>query len=423
MNKEIDHIFVIALDAARKDHLGIYGYKRNTTPNLDKLAEKSIVFDNAYSVSSWTTPTFTSVFTGLLPTTHGVLKYPKPKDLDPKIETLGEKLEKRGWQGFGFHGGAYANGEFGFNRGFKKFSSKGRRFKDNIDDIKSSIVQNKDKKTFYFLHGFDCHRPYQPENKFDLFDNTNSDYKVSQLYMPKGDLPKTEEDIDKVIAKYDGSIKMADHYLGQIISTIEKVGLMNRSMIFVLADHGEEFNEHGYYDHTQTLYEEVVRVPLLTYLPSQTNRRESKPVSLVDLPTTIAQYLGYVIKKSEGLSLLKPKNNRVIYLATGYEEDYLKKDQDSPKEKRKPLLKGLIKGKFKIIFDKKMKAKELYNLDGDPSETTNIRNQKPKLATSLIKEAAKNSNFYKLKSQDFERSTVKQFEDKMKNQLKKLGYF
>lgn len=423
MKNNINNIFIIAIDAARRDHFGLYGYKKNTTPHIDELAKKSTVFDNAYSVSSWTAPTFTSVFTGLLPTSHKVLKYPKPKDLDQKISTLGERLEKRAWQNFGFHGGAYANGEFGFNRGFKYFESKGRRFKDNIKDIKRSIRENAKKKNLFFIHGFDCHRPYEPEKKFDKFDKKNSNYKVSKLYMPDGQLPKDRKDIEKIIAKYDGSIRMADHYVNEIILKIKEVGLMNNSMIIILADHGEEFDDHGYFDHTQTLYQEVVRVPLIVYLPSIKSRRVSEPVSLVDLPATIAQVLGYNLSKTEGRSLLEPKKDRIIYLSTGYEEKYLEKDKDSPKKVRKSLLRALVKGDYKAIFNKNMKVKELFNIKKDPEEQKNILVDNDKIAKELVLKAKKNKNFCQTNSQDFERSTVKQFESKMKEQLKKLGYF
>jgi arylsulfatase A-like enzyme len=329
------NIVLISLDTLRADHVGCYGYHRDTTPNIDRLAADGIVFKDAFSTSAWTVPAHMSMLTGLWPMDHGLIRYPNPGVLSMDLPLVSEVLWNAGYMTLGFHGGGYTAPHWGFDRGFHVYQSRGPNLEHNLPTAIQWMKKFARRRMFVFLHAFNCHVPYDPPKEYDLFLNGNmSSYDVSSishLYEKDIPAPESDEDIEKVVAKYDGSIRYADHLVGRFVLELDRIGILEETVFIVTADHGEEFWEHGYFGHTKALYEETLRVPLIVagrWL-DRSRQAATQDVSLVDIVPTVLELAGIERSKTgPGLSLLRIHDDptvasgRCLYGSTGYQEAY-----------------------------------------------------------------------------------------------------
>jgi arylsulfatase A-like enzyme len=269
-------VFLIVIDSLRRDHLGVYGYDKNTTPNIDLLAEKSFVFTHMFSTVSWTTPSVATLLTSLYPPQHGARKF--GEGLGEEAVTLPELLSSRGYVTASFVANPLAGKALGLSQGFYIYQNNKNGImlgnfilkEMNADKINNEFLdwfeQNKDKKMFVYLHYNDVHLPYNPpapyNTMFDLLDYPPQDEKEFQQ--------------GNTINRYDGEIAYADSRIGTLLSRLEEDGVYGKSIIVITADHGEEFYEHGQGGHGKTLYDEVLRVPLIIHTP------QSNELKIVD---------------------------------------------------------------------------------------------------------------------------------------------
>jgi len=261
------NVVLISMDTVRADRLGIYGHSRPTSPNVDRLAASSLVFENAISQSAWTLPGHGAMMTGLYPSRLGVTEYPAKRGL-PKVRTLADEFRRAGYATGAFTGGGFVAAHFGFNRGFDVYSSDGRRFEHNIDEALSWLRQHKERRFFLFLHGYDAHRPYysRPEDKKAI--GLSGVRNAEQRRFCTKDQRQKPDDIDVIMQYYDAAIRHGDATVGRFLDELEALGLAGRTVVLLTADHGEEFYEHGNCDHVRFLYREVVNVPYILYVPA-----------------------------------------------------------------------------------------------------------------------------------------------------------
>ncbi|MBI5506752.1 MAG: sulfatase [Deltaproteobacteria bacterium] len=286
------NVVLISIDTLRADHVGTYGYSRPTTPNIDALSKTSVVFEDAIAQSSWTRAAHMSIFTGLHPREHGYIALADRRRLDDKVATLASVLRENGYTTAAFVGGVNVAAEYGFDQGFDVYRSNGKFFRDNFQDAMYWLDGNEKSRFFLFLHGYDAHTPYASDPIDRLAIGVTSQ-------MPRKGLRKTctkagaIERIQPFVEAYDAAVHRADRYVGKILADLERRHLLERTIVVLLSDHGEEFLEHGRCFHLSTLYREVLHVPLIVKAPGLAPRRVAGLVSAsVTIAPTIAGLVG-----------------------------------------------------------------------------------------------------------------------------------
>ena len=263
------NVVLVSLDTVRADHLGAYGYDRDTSPNFDRLAARSLVFDDAISQAAWTLPAHGSMMSGLYPDELGVTHYPALRRLPDVNPTLAEQFSAAGYATAGFVGGGFVSKHFGFDRGFDSYVSDGRRFEHNMDETFDWLATVKQRRFFLFFHGYDAHRPYYSEAEDRIALGLPPDMPHSRRGYCLGENRDRPADLGRVIDHYDASVRHGDRFLGQLLDKLENLGLTANTVVMVTADHGEEFFEHGNCDHVRFLYNETIRVPHLIHVPGR----------------------------------------------------------------------------------------------------------------------------------------------------------
>jgi arylsulfatase A-like enzyme len=270
---ENPNVLLISIDTLRRDHCTPYGYERNTTPNLQVLAEQGAVFDLAYAPSATTAPSHVTMLTSLYPIGHQVLD--NGWVLTEDAYTLAEHLGAHGYQTAAFVSSSVLDKRFGFAQGFTFFdddfsSSKSTVHQKLWDDLPEGLDRRADDTTgkvidwlkqqrdpdqpfFLFIHYFDPHDPYVPPKD------------VLSKLRPKG---KRLTKLENQILKYDGEIMFTDREIGKLLGTLEQLGLKEETLVVVTSDHGEGLGQHGHMYHSINIYEEQVRVPLIFRYPA-----------------------------------------------------------------------------------------------------------------------------------------------------------
>ncbi len=313
------NIVLVSIDSLRPDHLGCYGYGRATSPRIDQLAAEGVRFESALSTSSWTLPAHAAMFTGLYDSTHGLSD--NGLRLAPEHRTLAEELKSQGYHTAGFFGGPYLHPTFGLGDGFDVYRSCMTTVAANLseedlrresrsptgrshDDITGprtaeevatwSASRPPDRPYFLFVHLWDVHYDFIPPAPYDrMFDPDYSGSIDGRNFMGRPEVHARMEkrDLDHVLALYDGEIRFTDDILGQILDGLRAKGMLDNTLVIVTADHGEEFFEHGSKGHQKTLFDEVVKVPLVMHWPGvlPAGRTVADQVRLVDiLPSALA---------------------------------------------------------------------------------------------------------------------------------------
>jgi len=404
------HVVLIVLDTLRADHLPFYGYEKNTAPFLSELASQSIVFGNVFSASSWTAPASASIFTSLYPFQHGVTtgfiasKYLKVElnRIPGEIKTITEVLKENGYKTYGVADNVNICEEEGFTQGFDRFKlfpyknekKINRQLEEWVKEIKAQ------KKYFLYIHYNDCHHPYHPRKPW---------------YKPQ---KKKRRDL---IARYDSEINYVDT---KIKKMYELFGWDKNTLLIVTSDHGEEFWEHKGKRHGQTLYSEVIRVPLLIYFPEKDrgHKRIMINVSNMDILPTVRGYLDIESKEVEaGINLMPAIDGNENNMHERYIFSHLFRYSRYHDGKKK-FHKATIFKDWKYIFvDEFQKSfrRELYNMREDPREKSNVYKKNETLAKLLFsKFAAFEKNCEKF---DQEIKRLKLDKKKME-ELKTLGY-
>lgn len=427
------NIVLITIDTLRADHLSCYGYERSTSPNIDRIAEKGIIFKNAIAPSSWTVPSMVSLFTSLYPINHGVIhgfvKINKVYDQEvfsDELTTLAEILKSHGYTTFGVFANLHLSKKFGFARGFDYFRNLYFSPAPTVNKIVYSW-EDKIKKSanfFLWIHYFDPHEPYHSKSPWiERYAPKTLTQKLNLSTKPMLELTrlipafkKDSQALSHLIALYDSEINYVDLYIGKLIQKFE---LGNNTLIIITSDHGEEFLEHGYVGHANNLYQETIHIPLIIKLPYSTNKEViEKPVNLVDIMPSILsmlntnppeQTLGKSFWEKKGLLSWIKK-----LLLEDTEPDYNFSELD-----RKLILKTILTPEWKYIYSYRDKTEQLYNVKSDPLELNNLVDKKNK-EQNILKEQlfnwVSNSKKYPTKRQAIQLSPEE------KEKLRGLGY-
>lgn len=392
-------VFIILLDALRFDHMGVYGYKRPITPNIDALAADSVVFEQAEAPASWTLGSVASLFTGLFPYKHGGISIKFPS-INADARTLAQYLKSSGYIN-GFFSASpvlgdlynYGKGFHFYNNGcsaFQGFASSGCVTETFLPWLENAPAA----PLFGYIHYFDPHAPYNApapfKGKFSMsFKGVRplvaageiNDFDQQAAIFKEVDLTETE--LKHIIALYDEEIEYVDSEVGKIISRLKKMGIYRDSLIIILADHGEAFMEHGRLGHGQSLKEVLTHIPLIIKLPGNESagKRIDNPVGLTDILPTVLEAAGITPPEHDGaISLMGVMRGqhlaeRDLFFHRGAFMG--------------PPLYAVRRGDAKFFIgykmDRKSRIEALYDLSVDPNERENIINEEPELAASLRK--------------------------------------
>lgn len=291
----VRNVILISIDTLRADHLGAYGYRRDTSPFFDRLAARGVLFERAISQIPGTLPSHMSIFTGLYPVEHGV--YPPDSTLSPAIETLPEAFHRAGYRTGGFTAGGYMNGRYGFDRGFDVFDDTTPTATEDAAHVFGNglaFVRGlpPGQRFFLFLHTYQVHDPYFPPPGYESRYWTGP---VPETFAPTGaNLSEVNlgqrrispEAVRYFEALYDSGIRAADDELRRLFDGLRALGRLKDTLVVITSDHGEEFMEHGRMVHEQ-IYDECLHVPLLVLAPGLQPRRVPDLVESVDIAPTL----------------------------------------------------------------------------------------------------------------------------------------
>jgi arylsulfatase A-like enzyme len=398
---------IIGVDTLRPDHLGCYGYGRNTSPAIDRLAAEGVLLENTISQSPWTLPSFSTVFTSLYPSQHGAMS--AVSRMRESFPTLGTILREHGYATGAVVNATVLRPEYGMNRGFDDYDPtppQGRRADGTTAAVLRWIEEHRDRPFMMFAHYFDPHEPYAPLPPYDtLFDAGYDghigtrfvlhDYFPNVVGMNFEDLKSLDEkDWDHIRALYDGEIAFTDKAIGDLLDRLRDLGIRDNTLVVFLSDHGEEFFEHKGFGHGHTLFGEVIRVPLIFSLPDKLPQgvRVSRQVRLIDVMPTVLDLLGInVDARLEGANLMpvltgageaESPQGTLFPPGAAYSEGLLQGTER----------KGITAQPWKMIYDLRTRDEMLFNLEQDPNEQENLVVHKPE-ALSLLQEMMFNSLF------------------------------
>ena len=311
-------VILISLDTLRADHLGLYGYARDTSPRLDALGRESLVFERAFTTAAWTLPAHMSMLTGLHNHQHGVIGLNAA--LAPGSPLLAERLKAAGWQTIGLYNESPIRPEHGFGRGFDVFRSHvgARQAGEHLAELLPKI--DRSRPFFLFLHLFDIHNGPLDDVPGPIYD-CPPPYDQRYLADARDRLPPISErelfergevdaaTVEALTALYDGGIRHVDDTLAVWFEDWRARGLLEDTLLIVTADHGEALGQRGQAKGHGAPYQEGLRIPLILHHPAglRAGEREPTPVQLTDLVPTILDFAGLPPDpRLPGVSLLGP---------------------------------------------------------------------------------------------------------------------
>lgn len=409
------NVIIICLDTLRADHVGCYGYSKATTPNIDKLSKKGIIFEWAITQANATLPSHASLFTSKYMHSHKV-DNPK-KRLSEDQTTLAQVLGRNGYKTAAFICNAnLLSPRYGLNKGFgtyffKEEEDRALSFEKTMPAALEWIKQYQNNKFFIFLHSNDIHQPYHSiyENFFDPYYKGRLDHEYleeNNVLFKENNLVRIPREIKHIIAHYDGGIRYADSFIPKLMQKLTDWALLDKTIIILLSDHGEMLADRSKrFCHNFSLHDEEVHVPLIILHPAiKKNIRIKKQVQLIDIMPTIFDFLDITkdIPAMEGRSLvnlIEGKNSDFDKYA--YAECFNRETPSGVLIKYHAMvrtsLRKLIVSMWKgdetgyemlsktinphsqdIIFIPEEDKCELYDLQKDPKEKKNIIGQKDK---------------------------------------------
>lgn len=430
------NVILISIDTLRADRLGAYGNPRPTSPAIDALARESILFERAYSHSPKTASSHMSLFTGLYPSGHGVVNWEENGErLSPDIPTLPGILSQAGYRTAANTSGGNVAPELGFDEGFDTYASQGAHGESLAvaplvlaELVKSSRLARK--PFFLFLHSYDVHDPYTPAAAFaKLF--VDPGYKGGILGEPeqlRASAPgggytaahakywasvdrKSPADRRHVSDLYDAAIRELDTGLGVFFERFQELGLTNNTVLVLLSDHGEEFLEHGGFNHN-SVYQEVMHVPLILRLPGAGfgGTRVSARVRLIDVMPTLLAFAGLPCPPhAQGESLIP------VYAGAGP-----KRSRFAFSEWSKDGQRALQSEAWKYV--ERLGRDELYDLAADPGEKRNLAAAQGQLVYQATMRSDRLQSLSRELLARFDRGDKPQLDDATRHELQALGY-
>lgn len=409
--RKTDNVVLLLIDTLRADHLPFYGYHKDTAPFLSSLAEKSVIFERAFSTSSTTAPSTASIFTSLYPSQHGVITgYIATKRLAKKYQdkgivlnaipadfvTLGEVFKQAGYKTYSLADNMNISREMGYDQGFDKFETFNYAGAEKINSVLKSWKSDLDNngKYFLYLHYMDPHLPYHQRKPW---------------------YEETSDRLQKKINAYDSEISYLDKHIAEMF---DLYSWLENATVIVVADHGEEFFEHGNYTHGKSLYREVLHVPLMIYHPDITPHRVAQTVSLIDVLPTLADLCGFKQEKEwMGYTLVPaifkdPLRERAIF------SELLRRPE---MQETHTTFRSVISDDLHFIESvyQGVKKEELFNLKTDFNEKKNIVTEDREVTARL---RGKLKALEDKKYEALHKEVNVNLDEEMLNRLKTLGY-
>ncbi len=384
------NVILISIDTLRQDRVGAYGYGRPTTPHLDALAARGVLFENATAPSSWTVPSHVSLFTGLYPHSHGATG---------QVQSMSRSaVPLASWLGsFGYDTGGVVNASLldrsrGFARGFDHFELVHRPLPEPAAPLVDAqalawLDQPHDQPFFLFVHHYDVHSDYAPKDQYrkmfvrpydGIATGATDQLKAARL----GRLELGPADAQHLSDLYDAEIRQIDDELGRFFDELERRGYLEGTIVILTADHGEEFLEHGRFLHGWSLYDELVQVPLLISGPGiPRGVRVAEPVSLVDIFPTVTGLLGLAAPPVlEGIDLSRGWRERAPLPADRplfFETDWWLGRAEGEWKR------AVQRGSWKLHYAHPKEQWELYDLARDPGEHEDLAAREPERVSEL----------------------------------------
>lgn len=387
------NILFILVDTLRADHLGAWGYERDTSPTIDRLAREGVMFLNTFAESSHTPPSTASILTSTYPDQHGV-KHFLSLTLASKAVLLPEVLREAGYRTIASTANPLIAVRFGFGQGFDVFNELclKRPTRGSAECITETIRKSvrPDRAEFVYIHMIDPHEKYTPPEPY------------REMFLPK-EGPKEEEvldggikwfgkkyfwkkkmmemdsiDKDYLMALYDGEVRYTDDAIGGLLESLSDSGWLDNALVVITSDHGEEFMDHGSLGHGHTLYQELVRIPLVLWWPNKLPRGRviEGLVRSLDIAPTILELAGIPIPKemlgekmAEVIRGEKPLPQLLSYSELGSRWFDLERSLRSPD--------------WMISIRPVIGGVSLYNLAHDPIESNDLSEREPEAAKQL----------------------------------------
>jgi arylsulfatase A-like enzyme len=394
------NVVIVDFDTLRADRLGALGNPRPLTPNLDALAADSYLFTAAIAQAPWTLPSTMSFFTSLYPHQHGLLNkfsvFTEDRKelarLPRRFTTMAQVFKLNGYATAGFTGDAGVEANFGFGNGFDvytdsiSFGGLDTTFPQAWDWLKS----HKEGKFFLFIHGYDVHGQFPVPDDFKSrfadpsyrgpFTGAESEFLDLRMKTIKSEaISISTADARFWMDRYDEKTVRADERFGRFLTQFSKLPAAKRTILVVLGDHGEQFGEHGGFDHGMNLYDEALRVPLIIHVPGGSAARIENQVRLIDVMPTLTDWLGLTVttatrRQLQGTSLLPLMQGRPLPLDAFSETSFLLQTE------RWSL--RTVEG-WKLVYDIENLAPELYDLRRDPGEKHDVAAAEAAIAKTL----------------------------------------
>lgn len=421
------NVIIVTVDSLRADHMGVYGYQKNTTPFLDDFMANATVYTNAVTPEPLTGPAHASLLTGLHPLRHKAAR--NGWVFESRVPTIAELLVENGYYTQAFVSVFHLDTHLGFGQGFIGFSGVDRlqseQSSTQVTDKTIEWLSTAKEPFLVWVHYWDPHHPYTPEERFDVFADPGYEGLIAWHDTVEGRVDPTlsEEDHARIISLYDGEIRYTDAQLRRLFSAMEGRGMLDDALVVVTADHGEFMDEilgsHEYgFDHGYYLYEGNLHVPLAIRYPGGRGggTRDHRLASILDIMPTVLDVVGVPVPQNlDGVSLVRQDEHlftertliALSHFGVGKEAQELPPHTFHDYAVRTPTLKYILDDEGPVI--------ELYNLTSDPNETVNLWPYHPILADEL----AHSLERFRESQGDVDEQTVSPDQREM---LESLGY-
>jgi arylsulfatase A-like enzyme len=373
------NVLLVSIDTLRRDHLASYGYARDTAPALTRIAQEGAQFENAYSMAPATDGSHASLFTGRTMSEHG--KFSHLQRLAQEELTLAELFKDNGYRTFGYTSSVKFNKKSGFGQGFDSFEKsieiKNQRSRWALRQVVKEIDKQQE-PWFGFLHTFDPHAPYAPpkryRNRWHPPSRAIKPQQTTRFIRKHRRRPKrvSKAQLKRLIGLYDAGISFTGFHMTQVRAAVE-AGPTRPTLLVVTSDHGEAFHEHGYLGHDRYLYEEIMQVPLLFWMPGTIapNTHLEQPIGGIDVFPTIAELAGIALPDN-----ISGRSHAPALRGESVEDD--------PEEmvlmqstQRWAIAMNTPTGRFKYTRHMKGEYERLVKLDVDPTGKRNVIKEYP----------------------------------------------
>ena len=431
----LPNIVFIVPDTLRADHLGCYGYSRNTSPRIDQLSAAAVRYSRAIASSPWTVPSHASMFTGLFSFEHGARTRKDPglahTDLIVKLAlghtTLAEVLRQAGYvTGAIVANAAYLHPRFQLNQGFGDYTVNHARSPVINEMVFSWLDANGDKPFFLFVNYMDTHRVYNTTPRPNLLptpavqDNGELLDELIRRALPgQGQIP--QKLVQKVIDQYDTAIANVDASIGALLDGLAAMGLYDNTLIVLTSDHGEYFGEHHLVEHSKDVYQPALFVPLIIKAPgTRIARVEDTLVSSVDLPRMVLSLLPPSIASTCTSEFPHVPGHHPVL-----SENYYTRAKDLYHPiwgHRFDRVRTVIYGWPYKYIQSSDDRHELYDLIGDPSEMSNLISVRPEVAQRMARQLADFQASRRAARRVTSQGKPVDYDESMLEKLRDLGY-